>query len=169
MRHPALACFAALLAAVLGACVSHPRGNLDQLRPQEFTSTASPRDLVRCVALNARSFSEAYTADWSERVRPDSFEAVVIRSYSPIYYYPPIILAQTEPAPGGSRLLLYVSSEFGPAESADWAARLRRGCDVEVGAARVPPLVPREGLPAENPPASTPVPASPPPAGRTRG
>src|SRR6188768_3905922 len=141
MRHPVLACFAALLAAMLSACVSHPRGNLDQLPPQEFASTASPKELVRCVTLNARSFDGAYTADWSELVRPDNFEAAVIRSYSPIYYYPPIIVARTEPAPGGSRLLLYIASEFGPAESADWSARLRRGCDVEVGAARVLPIV----------------------------
>jgi len=162
MRHPALACFAALLAAVLGACVSHPRGNLEQMRRQEFASTASARELVRCVTLNARSFSEAYTADWSELVRPDNFESVVIRSYSPIYYYPPIIVAQTEPAPGGSRLLLYISSEFGPAESADWAARLRRGCDTGIATAPpvfVPAVVPAPtGAPS---PASTPTPPEP--------
>ena len=128
MRHPALACFAALIAATLSACVSYPRANLDQFRPQEFSSSASARQLARCVTLNARSFSSAYTADWSELVRPDSYEAVVIRSYSPIYHYPPIIVAQTEPAPGGSRMLLYVSSDISPTETADWIARLRRGC-----------------------------------------
>jgi hypothetical protein len=120
---------AALLAFLLAACAS-PQRVVEQGSPQEFASNASASSLVKCVTLNARSISDAYTADWSELVRPDSYEAVVIRTPSPVYIYTyqPIVVARTAPAPGGSRLQLYISSDVGPAEAADWIARLRRGC-----------------------------------------
>jgi hypothetical protein len=120
---------AVLLAVLLCACAS-PQRVVEQGNPQEFASTASALALVKCVTLNARSISDAYTADWSELVRPDSYEAVVIRTPSPVYIYTyqPIIVARTASAPGGSRLQLYVSSDVGPVESADWIARLRSGC-----------------------------------------
>jgi hypothetical protein len=122
------AAFALSLAVLLSACVQQPHRLPEQVRPLEFSSKSEPKRLVRCVALNARSFSSAYSADWSELVKPETYEAVVIRSYSPIYYYPPIVVAQASPAPGGSKLLLYVSSEFNAAEAEEWAERLRRGC-----------------------------------------
>jgi hypothetical protein len=120
---------AALLAFLLSACVS-PQGVVEQGHPQEFASATSALAMVKCVTQNARSISDAYTAEWSELVRPDSYEAVVIRTSSPVYIYTyqPIIVARTASAPGGSRLQIYVSSSVGPVETADWIARLRRGC-----------------------------------------
>jgi hypothetical protein len=120
---------AALLAFLLSACAS-PQGIVEQGHPQEFDSAASALAMVKCVTLNARSISDAYTAEWSELVRPDSYEAVVIRTSSPVYIYTyqPIIVARTASAPGGSRLQIYVSSNVGPVETADWITRLRRGC-----------------------------------------
>jgi hypothetical protein len=157
---------AALLAFLLAACAS-PQRVVEQGSPQEFASSASALSLVKCLTLNARSISDAYTADWSALVRPDSFEAVVIRTSSPVYIYTyqPIIVARTAPAPGGSQLKLYFSGNIGPAETADWIARLRNGCENDTRASILAPMVPRDAMPAENPP-PPPVPASPRPAER---
>jgi hypothetical protein len=155
----------AALSVLLAGCTYHNHQHvIDQVRPLEFASPAEPQQLVRCVTLNARSFSGAYSADWSELVRPLNYEAVVFRTYNPVYIYNPIIVAHASPAPGGSRLLLYFTDGQGPRETDDWVVRLRKGCDA-VRTVAVPVIPAGVVVPAA--PAPAPAPA---PAGRpTRG
>jgi hypothetical protein len=155
------AAFAAVLTALLAGCSSYYTADLG--KPIEFASTADPKQLVRCVTLNARNVSGAYSADWSALVPPGNYEAFVFRTYSPVYYYETFIVAQTAPAPGGSRLLVYVDSSMSQSETAGWVARLRQGCDADV-ASTVPMFAPTV-VPA---PVGTP-PASPPPLPAPRG
>jgi hypothetical protein len=150
------AAIATLAAALLAGCTYHNHQYVvDQTRPIEFASPAEPRELVKCLTLNARSFSGAYSADWSELVRPQNYEAVVFRTYSPVYIYNPIIVAHASPAQGGSRLLIYMTDGQGQAETDDWIVRLRRGCDARVRTVSMP------AVPASTvaPPAPAPAPA----------
>ena len=168
-RHAALA---AALTALLAGCSSYYTADLG--KPIEFASAADPKQLARCMALNARNVSSAYSADWAALVRPGNYEAFVFRTYSPVNYYETFIVAQTAPAPGGSRLVIYMASSMSQSESADWVARLRQGCDAAV-ASTVPMFVPTVvpapagASPASSPPAPAPVAPDPVIRGRPRG
>jgi len=139
--------------ALLAACTHDPARIADGAQPHRLASGVDPRQLANCTARNARNFSDQYTGTVSELVRPGNFRVVVTGT---AWNYAPIIVAYTAPAPGGSEISIYLASDLGSAERADWIARLRRGCEVE--AARVVPVPPREALPPTNPAPATPVP-----------
>jgi hypothetical protein len=120
----------ACLSVILAACAANPQTVVDQGRRHEFASGASPRSVARCTALNARSFSSAYTADWYEMVKPGSFQAVVTQTggWVPYTQFAPYIVVRTWPAEKGSQLEMFMPSGMDPQSESDWIERLRRGC-----------------------------------------
>jgi len=126
LRAPLLAC----LSVILAACAANPQTVVDQGRRHEYASSAPARNAARCTALNARSFSSAYTADWYEMVKPGSYQAVVTRTggWVPYTQFSPYIVVRAWPAEKGSQLELFLPSGIDPQSEADWIERLRRGC-----------------------------------------
>ena len=116
---------AGLAAALLAGCGTTSNHVVDAGLRQDFSSTAAPLALAKCTAANAKSFSSAYSASLAELVRPDSYRVAVHRTD---WNADAIAVAYAMPALKGSQLLLYTSRELDPARTADWVARLRRGC-----------------------------------------
>ncbi len=128
----------------------------------EFASATTPHRLASCAALNARIFSGGYASDVDELVRPDNYQVTVKR----IRDWPgaPIIVGRTAPIPGGAQMVLHLSAELDSSQRADWIARIRNGCEIDIRTATLIPAVQRDALPAVTPP---PPPAAPPaPVGR---
>ena len=155
---------APLFALTLAGCATQtvPAALPERGERYEFASAITPHRLASCAALNARIFSGGYASDVDELVRPDNYQVVV----RPIGSWTgqPIIVARTAPVPGGSQMVLHLSAALTSTERADWIARMRNGCEIDIRTAGVVPMGPRDALPAVNPP--PPAPASPPPAGR---
>jgi hypothetical protein len=164
---PTAPILASLALAALAGCATPPQQVVDQGRRYEFASGISPQRLIFCTTQNAR-FSR-YTADWSELVRPNTYESVVSRTgnFATAYAYEPIIIARTSPAPQGSQLVLYFAGDLRGDSEQDWIERLNRGCDIPPSRAAVTPVVPAV-LPVAPVPSPAPAPAK--PVGReTRG
>jgi hypothetical protein len=116
---------AALALALLAGCGTTRNQVVDQGMRQEFTSIAAPLALAKCTAANANSFSSRYSASLAELVRPESYLVAVHRTD---WNADAIVVAYAMPALSGSQLLLYTSRELDAVRTADWVARLRRGC-----------------------------------------
>jgi hypothetical protein len=114
-----------LAAALLAGCGTTPNQLVDQGQRQDFASSARPLALANCTAGNANSFSARYSAYVHELVRPDSYQVAVHQNN---LSGDAILVVYAMPAPAGSQLLLYSSRSLDPARTADWVARLRRGC-----------------------------------------
>lgn len=116
---------AAVAAALLAGCGATPDHVVEQGLRHEFASTAAPLKLASCTTENANSISPLYAAYLTELVRPDSYQVAVHRNN---LSKDAILVAYAMPAAAGSQLLLYSARSLDPARTADWVARLRRGC-----------------------------------------
>lgn len=125
MKSTAKPVFALAIVIALAGCGTTPNQLVGQGMRQEFTSSTAPLTLAKCTAANANSFSSRYSASLAELVRPDSYQVAVHRTD---WNAEAIAVAYAMPAPNGSQLLLYTSRELDTVRTADWIARLRRGC-----------------------------------------
>ncbi len=114
-----------VLALAFAGCTTSPNKIVEHGQRHEFATSAAPKALANCTAVNARSFSDLYTSSVTEMIRPDNYQVVVAKL---LHSYDPIIVARTFPSAAGAQLVVFTSDHLDALRTADWIARLRQGC-----------------------------------------